>query len=211
MNQKTRRSRGVVLITVVLLLLVLTVLGLAAAVIMTQEDQSSGRSELSKEALYVAETGLRRGEGVLRGIEFSANILTTMLQYNTATACPAVEPRVPVRPVIGSWDLQHLGTYMREGVVELSNVNVTSAFGLQGRRAFYSVYVRNNEDDGSNPGTINNDARIRIVAVGWVANAAGQPLAVKILEEEFGFTGINQSPSTQKQSDTGGTGSGVYD
>ena len=57
-----RKERGVAIITVILILLLLTVIGIAASMMMTQEDATSGRTDLQRSALYVAEAGLRRGE-----------------------------------------------------------------------------------------------------------------------------------------------------
>ena len=214
---KTRASnqRGVVMVTVVLLLLVLTVLGMAAAIMMTGEDRSSSRSELAKEALYVAESGLRRGEVVLtNNVTYSNPTLRSLLTYTPVADCQATTPTKPTPPTgAGTWDVGHLGTYLRAGGLngaELSNVDVTATFGLPGnRRALYSVYVRNNEADLAGP-TDNTDAIIRLISVGWVATANGQPLVVKILEEEYNYGQQTMGISGQKQGDTGGTGSGLF-
>jgi hypothetical protein len=94
--------------------------------------------------------------------------------------------------------------------VELANIESTAAFQLPGKdRAFYSLYVRNNEDDVSGP-VVNGDPRIRLISVGWIADVRGRVLAAKTLEEEFNFLGAAQSPSAQKLSDQGGTSSGVF-
>ncbi len=210
----SRGERGVVMIVVVLLLLVLTVLGMSAAIMMTQEDRSSSRAELAKEALYVAEAGLRRGEVVLSNVAYTNPTLTAMITHLPSGSCQAVTPAVPQPPVgFSSWDLAHLGTFMQANGTsgsELVNVDMTQAFGLPGnRRALYSLYVRNNDSD-TGGAAINNDTKIRIVSVGWIANDRHVPLAVKILEEEFDFGGLGDTVSVQKQSDQGGTGSGLF-
>jgi Tfp pilus assembly protein PilX len=219
MTRKTtvarRKQRGVVLITVILVLLVLTVLGLTAAIMMTQEDRSSSRAEMQREAFYVAEAGLRRAEGIAATINYDNVVLSTMLARPTTTACPATNPQVPVVPTVSptrDWGVGHLGTYMTDGAAtptELANQDVTAALNLSGKvKAFYSLYVRNNEGEAS--ATINTDTKIRIISVGWVADPNNNPLAVKILEEEIDYAKLSMNVSTQKQVDFGGTGSGVF-
>jgi hypothetical protein len=209
-----RGQRGVVLITVLLVLLVLSVLGMTAAIMMTQEDRSSSRAELQREAFYVAESGLRRAEGIATAINYDNVVLSNMLARTTSTACPATNPQVPVVPTVSpaDWGVGHLGTYLTtagSSPVELSNQDVTSTLHLSGKvRAFYSLYVRNNEGEVS--ATINTDTKIRLVSVGWVADSLNNPLAVKILEEEIDFSKLSMNVSTQKQVDFGGTGSGVF-
>lgn len=214
-------QRGIAIITVVLVLLLLTVLGLTASMMMTQEDTTSGRMDLQRAAMYVAEAGLRRGERVLGNYQYSNLTLTQFLSYTSTTQTPATEPKVPQHPS-GKRDytLTKLGTYLTTvpgGGTELSNQRLTPmAQGetdpLRGRQAFYSLYLRNNPEDWDplNPSpTLNQDTKVRLVSVGWIA-IDGRPLAVKILEEEFNWTGVNQNPSAQKQTNQGGTGSGMY-
>ena len=43
-----------------------------------------------------------------------------------------------------------------------------------------------------------------------MATANGQPLVVKILEEEYNYGQQTMGISGQKQGDTGGTGSGLF-
>ena len=45
--------------------------------------------------------------------------------------------------------------------------------------------------------------------MGWIVQA-GKPIAVKIVGEEFNWSGVNQGSSLQKQINPGGTGAGVY-
>jgi len=205
-----RTHRGVVLITVVLVLLVLSVLGLAAAVLMTQEDRSSSRAEMQRLAFYVAETGLRRGEGILGSLVYSNVTLSTMLARTTTTECAATTPKLPAVPP--GWGVDHLGTYLLTEATtgtEIANIEVTNQFGLSGtQRALYSLYVRNNEGEAS--ATVNIDTKIRLVAVGWVADPNGNPLSVKVLEEEFDYSSLTMNQTLQKQVDFGGTGAGVF-
>jgi hypothetical protein len=203
-----------VLVTVILLMLVLTVLGLSAVIMMTQEDRSSNNAELQKEALYVAEAGLRRGEWILTNdVTYSNPTLESIFLHTSTEYCPALGNVVPQPP--SPWDMNHLGTYLMSdgigasGATQLANIEVTSTYHGD-RRSFYSLLVRNNEDDGATPATRNNDTKIRLISVGWIADQAGQPLAVKIIEEEYAFWGAANNPSAQKQVDQGGTGSGMY-
>ncbi len=205
-------ERGVAIITVVLILLLLTVLGLAASMMMTQEDTTSSRMDQQRAALYVAEAGLRRGEDVLHGVQYTNINLNNLINYTSTTATVAAQPPVPQRPANRhDFTLTKLGTYLTTvpgGGIELSNQPLISGTsGTGGRRAFYSVYVRNNPEDTSP--TVNSDPIIRLISVGWIAQD-GRPLAVKILEEEFNYSGVSQSPSSQKQTNQGGTGSALY-
>lgn len=222
-------ERGVALITVILILLVLTVLGIAAALLMTQEDRTSARQELYKEALYVAEVGLRAGETTL-GTVSSAGA-TGMLQYDPVATGALREiwrdsttdqlPRHPACGPLQNWNSTNLGTYFSPSGTGAPIVNVevpvsvAGGSAATGRRAFYSLYVRNNPDDPNmcaqvSPAVqLDQDQIVRLVSVGWVSNADGRPLAVKIVEEEFNFEGVSQNPSGQKQVNQGGTGQAI--
>ena len=224
-----RHERGVALIMVILVLLVLTVLGMTAAVMMTQEDRISSRQDLQKAALYTAEAGLREGERIFVATPYSNAILTSFLVHPPSAVKTAAAPdAVPVQPA--PWDIRHLGTYLTTvagGGTEVVNQEVTQLVGggastFNRIRAYYSLYVRNNPED-RNPGTglqdplANFDSRLRLVAVGFITDAAGvdnagnaRVLAVKILEEEFNWTGGPGSSSAQKLMNAGGTSSGVY-
>jgi Tfp pilus assembly protein PilX len=211
-----RRERGIALITAILVLLVLTALGIAASMMMTEEDRTSARMELQKAALYAAEAGLRDGEALIRNSGWGD--IDLLLQHVAAAANPALRPPRPQHPVagvLGSWNDRHLGTYLHrlDTGVELAGIevpiHVESGSVSTGKRVFYSLYIRNNPEDAG--GVLSNwDTRIRIVAAGWVTGPdATRPLAVKVLEEELSL-GIPQSPSVQKQVNTGGTGSAVF-
>jgi len=218
---KTRNQRGIAIITVVLVLLLLTVLGLTASMMMTQEDTTSSRMDLQRAAMYVAEAGLRRGERLLGTYQYSNLTLTQILSHVAVAQTPAATPSIPAHPSSKrDYSITKLGTYLTTvagGGTEIANVPVvppanTDSTPTQGRRAFYSLYVRNNPEDWDplNPSaTRNQDTKIRLISVGWIAQD-GRPLAVKILEEEFNWTGVNQNPSAQKQTNQGGTGSGMY-
>lgn len=212
------RERGIALILVILVLLVLSVLGITASVMMTQEDKTSSRQDLQRSAFYVAEVGLRTGEGILTPIPYSNDNLNNLLIYDSSAQVqtPAM---VPARPVVPpGWDLAHLGTYLAPGGVPVVNREVAIAGSTSGKvRAFYSLCVRNNPDD---PGIIyspprNLDSRLRLISVAFITDSAGltantNMLAVKILEEEINWTGWTQGASNQKLGNAAGTSSAIY-
>lgn len=226
----TRRQgqRGVALVTVVLLLLVLTVLGVVATYLMTQEDRLSSRQELSKEAFYAAEAGLRHGERILGDVGMpSAQQITNWLQEPSTVPCPATSPALPVHPPVGrdpsNWTTARLGTYLRDGGLEIANREVPLAVPsgvAANRRVFYSLYIRNNPEDAGNltdPVTnVAPDLRVRLVSVGFVTDGTGvvggraNVLAVRMLEEEVSWGTSLRDRSSQVIKDPGGTGSGLW-
>lgn len=214
------RERGAALITVIMVLLVLTVLGMAFSMLMSQEDRTSGRQDVQKLAFYAAEAGLRRGERILSNVKLLA-VNGYLANPSTIRQAWQEYPALPQHPLAGnpaSWDTAHLGTYLREGGTQLANVEIPMPG--QGKRAFYSVYIRDNPDDKENPNDplVNKDSRVRLVAVGWVASDPNPDLpfahrrvaAVKIVEEEFNWSGLATSESAQKLVDPGGTASGAF-
>jgi hypothetical protein len=223
-----RNQRGVALITVILVLLILTVLGIAAALLMTQEDRTSARQELYKAALYAAEVGLRNGEGILANTPPAA--LSAILMYVPDTSGQYAElwrdlprtPGLPRFPACGSpqnWNAVNLGTYLTLGAVaatdqaniEIPIAVVNGSLGT-GKRAFYSLYVRNNPEDAAvcSGGAGDTDGIVRLISVGWITGGDGTPQAVKILEEEYNSAGVTQAPSAQKQVNQGGTGQAIF-
>lgn len=229
MRRSSRREEGVALLTVVLILLVLTVLGMAATMMMTQEDRLSSRQEMQKEAFYAADAGLRQGESVCTSISFTAERLTNLLRqtFSPMPSCPATQPAVPVHPAVGRdprlWTLQTLGNYLGDGTTPIVNHEVNLAsIGSQGRmrRAYYSLYIRNNPEDLGNttspPANVDPDNKLRLVSVGFITDGNGVDpttfaaniLAVRILEEELQWrTGVPDQGSAVVK-DQGGTGSG---
>lgn len=227
-----RRQRGVALITVILILLVLTVLGMAATIMMTQEDRLSARQQMQKEAFYAAEAGLRHGERVFSNLPaFTNEILTERLQPPAALGalpeCPATNPRIPQHPAAtrnpAMWDTRHLGTYHFDDNSFLVNreIDLRPLSGRSGnRRAYYSLYVRNNPEDMGNlqtpPVNVPPDARLRLVAVGFVTDGNGvvggiaNVLAVRMIEEELSWERTPGGETVQDIQDAGGTGSGSY-
>ncbi|HPW54731.1 MAG: hypothetical protein KA072_03425 [Thermoanaerobaculaceae bacterium] len=245
MRKITRKQRGIALVTVVLILLVLTVLGLTATIMMTQEDRLSSRMELQKEAFYAAEAGMRHGERVCNGITFTADALTSMLREPFAAHAPApnpaTSPGLPQHPGPSrdpaDWTNDRLGNFLRELADEsnaagelvsvaypISNreVSIASLSGRgRNRRAYYSLYVRNNPEDMGNlqvpPLNQDPDNRLRLVSVGFVTDGNGvnnlgqaNVLAVRILEEELSWEVRSGGTENQDLQDTGATASGVW-
>ena len=144
----------------------------------------------------------------------------------------SASPVVPVAGNPSTWDVTHLGTYLVQipttgfpGTTELTNQEVafTGGGGAAGAttEAFYTLYVRNNTDDLSGDVKTDTDSRLRLISVGFITSSGAQAsagalsgtftvLAVKILEEEYSYTGVTQSPSLQKQVNAGGTGSILF-
>lgn len=224
----TQRQRGIALVTVILALLVLTVLGIAAAVLMTQENRVASRQDQLKAAFYAAEVGLRQGETVFAATPYQNALLTGFLQHVSVASTPAAPGAVNPPQAPAPWDLTHLGTYLTSvsgGGVELADQEVTERVGsttLQRVRAYYSLYVRNNPED-RDPATglpdpaVNHDSRLRLVSIGFLTDNNGiandgsaNVLAVKIIEEEYNWTTVPQSASAQKGLVAGSTNSGMY-
>jgi len=232
-------ERGIALITVILLLLVLTVLGIAASVMMTQEDRTSSRQDLQRAALYAAEAGLRRGEANL--LALSTDNINSMLGHiplasQVWTGDPTSASNVPTQPTtLGdprSWTVDHLGTYMLAvdssgGLIANELVNQLVAYSGGGgaagpnTEAFYTLYIRNNPDDVGVTVTNDTDLRVRLISVGFITSSGAQVsgtsitgnynvLAVKILEEEWSWSGVTQAPPLQKGFHPSGSGSLLY-
>jgi Tfp pilus assembly protein PilX len=220
-------ERGVALIMVILILLVLTVLGITAAMLMTQEDRISSRQDMQKAALYAAEAGLRHGETIFTNTPYTNALLTGYVSHVASSTITAAAPDpVPVQPA--PWDIRHMGTYLTEfsgGTTEVVNHEISQLPDGTNRfyriRTYYSLYVRNNPEDTDAAGLqtplVNHDTRLRLISVGFVTDPDGvdgagnaRVLAVKILEEEFNWSGFSQASSAQKLMNAGGTSSGVY-
>jgi hypothetical protein len=226
-------ERGVALIMVILILLVLTVLGITAVMLMTQEDRISSRQDLQKAALYAAEAGLRHGETIFANTPYTNANLTAFVSHVASSVKTVAAPdETPIQPPL--WDIRHLGTYLAKSTtppttpptfVEVVNHEIsqlpdgTNPFTRI--RAYFSLYVRNNPEDTDAAGVqtplINHDARLRLISVGFITDDHGvagsgsaRVLAVKILEEEYNWTGFSQPSSAQKLMNAGGTSSGVY-
>jgi hypothetical protein len=215
-SDSCRGERGIALIMVILVLLVLTVLGITATLMMTQEDRISSRQDLSRSALYVAEAGLRQGELVLQNTPYTNANLTAFLTHSTTTACVGAPDPRPSQPQNASqYDIHHLGTYLTTapgGSSELANQLFPQT--TQKGFAYFSLYVRNNAED-TGGATSNLDARLRLIAVGFITDrpvteSGPTVLAVKILEEEYNWAGQSQTIWAQKDVNAGATNSGLY-
>jgi len=212
---KKHMESGSSLLLVVLILLVLSGFG-AAVLTLTDSDRTDvSQDDHLKDALYVAEMGLRVGESTL----FATNPTnsSTLLQHVSTAQTAAVSPAIPVFPqAVEDYDLSRLGTYLTNASgQELANQRLNipgSPTGKATTRAFYSLYVRNNPADTSvadgNPATVaevDNDTILNLVSVGWVTQG-GRILSVKILEEEYRWIGTPETLQSQIGGNEAGTG-----
>jgi hypothetical protein len=131
-------------------------MGIAAALLMTQEDRTSARQEMYKAALYAAKVGLRNGEDILRNTP--VNSASALLLYNPAATGTIREvwrdsttDELPRHPPCGdarNWNAVNIGTYLvaagRRGRWPTSvPIAVATESVPTGKMAFY-LYVRNN-------------------------------------------------------------------
>jgi len=216
-TMNTNRQQGSALLLVVVIMLVLSGLGMAMLALTDSDRETASWNNHVKDAFYVAEMGLRVGEGILTTA--TSNNADTILQHVSVASTNVVTPGVPVFPQApAQYTTANLGTYLTVGATEMANQAVPLPASPTGRplpNAFYSLYVRNNPNDiavaDNNAATNANeddDFRVNLIAVAWIARG-GRVLAVKILEEEFSWSGVNQDPSGQKSKDSGGTGSAL--
>lgn len=185
-----KEERGSALITVILVVLVLTMVGLAALFFMTVEDTISGNDRLQKEALYLAEVGLRAGETRMATVGVAQ--ITTLLQYSN--------PNNQVPPLLrDATGYQYLGTVLTDTSNQpLYSVAVTYTTEGQPRVGYYSVYVRNNPNDTAGSPTQDADGIIDIVSSGVVRTPNGDVSAQKVVSEEF-FLGSAQGSTLGPQ------------
>ncbi len=211
------RQQGSALLLVVVVLLVLSGLGMAMLALTDSDRETVAWDKHVKDAFYVAEMGLRVGEETLTTA--TVDNADNLLQHDSVAQTTAVTPATPVFPQSPSqYTTANLGTYLTVGGNELANVPVqlpASSTGAPLPDAFYSLYVRNNPTDisvadgnAATDAAQDNDSRLNLISVAWLARG-GRILAVKILEEEFAWSGITQPVTGQKGGNTGGTGSGL--
>ncbi len=211
-------QRGSALITVILVLLILSGIGVAAIYMMNQQNRVSGSVEASKLALYAAETGLRRGETVLKaaGVGSLSALLSHVSTGDPAT--PAISPTRPVQPTDGNsgaggtYNVNHLGTYLTDNGLVVADVpiNFSGPGSAPAQQVFYSLCVRDNPEDidatqGLASAQLDTDGRVRLISIGWVQASNGKVVARRILEEEYNYSGLSQAPSAQKGTNQGGT------
>jgi len=173
-------EKGSALITVILIILIITTVGLAGMLFMNIENTISGNDRYQKEALYLAEVGLKAGEAKIAQIGVSQ--ITGLLQYSNANndIPPSLDDCTGV---------DYLGTVLTDTSANpLYNIPVhynTGASGSGDRTGYYSVYVRNNKRDSAGSPTIDADGYIDIISVGMVKDSSGNVKFQKILSEEF--------------------------
>ena len=218
-------ERGSALITVILVALVLTVVGLGIAYFASTEDRTSGNVRMAQTGFYAAEAGLRDAETAvttyLRANSGAATNLLAKAGKNMAKypAGDLYEPPGGGRPAYllkGSAGMAGL-----EGR-DFSNVLLPAPPGDTGTRtrAMYTVFIRNNEEDGGGDNA-DNDNRVNLIVVGQavlidgsgnvVVDAAGNPTIgiTKVLEEQLDSKLEGLAAATQKGANAGGTSAGV--
>lgn len=216
--RSARRQRGSALVTVILVMVILSAVGAAAVFLMQQESQIAASVDRTKAALFAAEAGLRRGERTLQQAGVFATDVLLGFNSDSITPPPAVPSGAVQHPEIDQsgdllYDLAHLGTFLTEGGTHLSDVRL--GYPVQGGgpvvEVRYCLFVRDNPEDIQasvvDDEKIDRDGRLRLLSVGWVQTPDGRVVASKVLEEEFNFTGVTQSPSAQKLVNAGGTSS----
>lgn len=214
-----RNENGSALLVAVVVMLVLSGVGMGIIALTDSDRADTSWNSHAKNALYVAEIGLRRGETVLAGTPSTPVAISNILSRTSTSQTGVVSPYVPVVPQDPTqYDLTRLGTYLVTGGNELANQQVTLPDSPTGRPlpdAFYSLYVRNNPNDGNvadfsgSLATLDSDFTVNLVSVAWITRA-GNILAIKILEEEYHWAAIDQDPSAQKLKDAGGTSSALF-
>ncbi|NOZ79622.1 MAG: hypothetical protein GXP48_10685 [Acidobacteria bacterium] len=220
---KQRTQRGSALLTVILVLLILSSIGVAAVYLMNQQNRLSGSVQASKLSLYAAETGLRRGESVLKTAGVGSVSPLLSISSSGAPETPAIFPTRPVQPVDGNtgtggtYNITHLGTYLTDNGLYLADVPVNSSGPgkVPALSVFYSLCIRDNPEDidasvGLASAQLDTDGRVRLISIGWVQGGNGKVVARRILEEEYNFSGLSQAPSAQKGTNQGATSTVQY-
>jgi Tfp pilus assembly protein PilX len=187
-----RTEKGAALISVILVVFVLTMVGLAVMLFMNIEDTISGNDNRQKEALYLAEIGLRQGEQKIAATGTSQ--ITSLLQYSNAhNQVPPSLSQCTGTSYLGTvlTDTSNQPLYMIKTTYSPGVTGVGAGFG------YYSVYVRNNRQDPSGSVTIDHDGYVDLVSQGILLDANGNIQYQKILSEEFflGSTGGAGGPT----------------
>lgn len=188
-----RRESGSALITVILVVLVLTMVGLAAMFYMNVKDTMSGNDRYQKEALYLAEIGLRQGEAVILGTATSS---LTGLVAGHGNSNDEIPPTLAdCTGLVDSHGNPNLGAVIYNNGSPLWQVpyyyNATGTNPTGDRVGYYTVYARNNKLDNSGSSTIDSDGIVDIIAIGIVEAPGGAVKYTKILEEEFNLAGAS--------------------
>lgn len=210
------QPRGSALVSVILVLLVLTIVGVGIAYFTSMEDRLSGNTRIAKAGFYAADAGLRRGEAVLsKLVNLSPSACGTVNVSQLLAARSGPDPMVPGGgyPALGL----DLSTFNSGGSACLgtdaqvyANVSIPSPAGVSvADRVTYSLYLRNNVDDGSGTDLLDTDSIVNLVSIGTVRLATGV-VVTKIVEEQLNLGVTGQMPTNQKGTDPAGTGSGTY-
>jgi hypothetical protein len=210
------QPRGSALVSVILVLLVLTIVGVGIAYFTSMEDRLSGNTRIAKAGFYAADAGLRRGEAVLsKVVSLSPSVCGTITVSQLLAARSGTDPHVPGGgyPAL----VLDLSTFTSGGSACLgtdaqayANVSIPSPTGVSvADKVTYSLYLRNNVDDGSGTDVLDTDSIVNLVSIGTVQLATGV-VVTKIVEEQLNLGVVGAMASTQKGVNPAGTGSGTY-
>jgi hypothetical protein len=214
MKQRMQR-RGSALVSVILVLLVLTIVGVGIAYFTSMEDRLSGNTRIAKAGFYAADAGLRRGEAVLNKlVNLSPSICGSVTVTQLLAARTGSDPMVPGGgyPALGL-DLSTFNassSCLGTDAQAYANVSIPSPTGVSvADRVTYSLYIRNNVDDGPGTETLDTDSIVNLISIGTVKLATGV-VVTKIVEEQLNLGVSGAMASTQKGVNPAGTGSGTY-
>lgn len=205
MKMLRSRARGSALATVVLVILVLTIVGIGIAYFTQIEDRLAGNSRMQKAGFYAADSGLRKGEAVLKFASASNVALSSILNYVGATPQLQVPGGGYPAVILLAVDPEAVGAPVEFKNIKLYDPVLSPAVD----KAEYSLYVRNNVEDFAGTAILDTDNIINLVSVGMVRlpGAAGTTMT-KILEEQLVVSTTGSESGSQKGGNAGGTGTG---
>lgn len=210
------QPRGSALVSVILVLLVLTIVGVGIAYFTSMEDRLSGNTRIAKAGFYAADAGLRRGEAVLNKlVNLSPSVCGTITVTQLLGARTAgTDPKVPGGGYTAlGLDLSTFNASsacLGTDAQAYANVSIPSPTGVSvADKVTYSLYLRNNVDDGLGTDLLDTDSIVNLVSIGTVKLATGV-VVTKIIEEQLNLGVTGAMASTQKGVNPAGTGSGTY-
>jgi hypothetical protein len=213
--KKPMQRRGSALVSVILVLLVLTIVGVGIAYFTSMEDRLSGNTRIAKAGFYAADAGLRRGEAVLNKlVNLSPSVCGSVTVTQLLAARTGSDPMVPGGGYAAlGLDLSTFNasaSCLGTDAQAYANVSIPSPAGVSvADRVTYSLYLRNNVDDGPGTETLDTDSIVNLISIGTVKLATGV-VVTKIVEEQLNLGVSGAMASTQKGVNPAGTGSGTY-
>jgi hypothetical protein len=210
------QPRGSALVSVILVLLVLTIVGVGIAYFTSMEDRLSGNTRIAKAGFYAADAGLRRGEALLsKVISLPSACGTVSVTQLLAARVSGTDPKVPGGGYTALvLDLSKLppaaAACLGTDAQAYTSVSIPAPTGVSvADKVAYSLYLRNNVDDGSGTDVLDTDSIVNLVSIGTVRLATGV-VVTKIVEEQLNLGVVGAMASTQKGVNPAGTGSGTY-